>query len=138
MARKRRYKQIDPFNVGIYHGTSRCVRRAFLWGHDKKTGQDFEHRWQWIQDRLEFLASCFQIDVLGSGLLGNYFHCILRNRPDWIRACSDLEIVRFWWRLSAASQRSDGSTKPITRGRLKRMLDPRLVEEDCRRLSSLS
>jgi REP element-mobilizing transposase RayT len=103
------------------------------------TGQDYNGRRQWIQDLMEWLASGFQIDILGFGLMGNHFHCILRNRPDLARQLSDLEVALCWWRLSAASRRDDGSSRKISRRRLERLLgDRERIREYRRRLSSIS
>jgi hypothetical protein len=46
-----------------YHLISRCVRRAFLCGEDKYTKQSYEHRRQWMVDRIRFLSSVFTIEI---------------------------------------------------------------------------
>ncbi|MBB3062479.1 hypothetical protein FHS09_003328 [Microbulbifer rhizosphaerae] len=40
----------------------RCVLRAFLCGRDERTEQSFEHRRQWIGDRLLALAQVFALE----------------------------------------------------------------------------
>ena len=46
-----------------YHIVSRSVRRTFLCGFDRKTNADYEHRKQWIVDRLQLLSSLFSINL---------------------------------------------------------------------------
>ncbi|MEP4891780.1 MAG: transposase, partial [Aliiglaciecola sp.] len=54
LARKR---QINLSDTPYYHCVSRCVRRAYLCGEDKLTGKSYEHRRQWVEDRLLFLTT---------------------------------------------------------------------------------
>jgi hypothetical protein len=82
MARIPRKFLIETAEVGVYHCINRCVRRAFLCGSDVVSGKNFDHRKQWIQDRLEFLAGVFGLDVMGFAVLSNALHLVLRNRPD--------------------------------------------------------
>ena len=56
MPRIRRRFLLDPAEIGVYHCINRCVRRADLCGQDPVSGKNFEHRRQWIQDRMQFLA----------------------------------------------------------------------------------
>jgi hypothetical protein len=57
-----RKNQISLMDTHYYHCVSRCVRRSFLCGMDKYTGQSYEHRRGWVEKRLLFLSTVFSID----------------------------------------------------------------------------
>ncbi|GAA5134737.1 Type I secretion system protein TolC [Thalassotalea piscium] len=61
-----RSKQVSLEDTRYYHLISRCVRRAYLCGEDSHTNQSFEHRRQWMVNRIRFLTSVFAIDVVKS------------------------------------------------------------------------
>ncbi|SEH07566.1 hypothetical protein [Candidatus Venteria ishoeyi] len=56
-----RKEQVSKHINSHYHCISRAVRRAFLCGVDKQSGCNYEHRRQWILDRLEVLAGQFAL-----------------------------------------------------------------------------
>jgi hypothetical protein len=90
---------VDPYQVGIYHCVARCVRRAFLCGWDALSGKSFDHRKQWVQQRLEELAALFAVDICGFAVLSNHLHLVLRTRPDVAQDWSDEEVACRWSRL---------------------------------------
>ncbi|RZM69421.1 transposase [Pseudoalteromonas rubra] len=57
-ARKR---QVSLSDTKYYHCISRCVRRAFLCGQDRLTGQSYEHRRDWVEEKLLALGKVFCI-----------------------------------------------------------------------------
>ncbi len=139
MPRIRRRFLIDPAEVGVYHCINRCVRRSFLCGSDPASGKNYEHRRQWMQDRIQFLAGQFGIDVLGFAVMSNHFHVIVRNRPDVVRDWSDTEVARRWWYLFPKRRDDHGKPRDPTDSELQMIsADPVRFAEIRERLSSVS
>lgn len=84
---------------GTYHCMARCVRRAFLCGFDHLTGNNYDHRKDWIRNRLQKLVEVFAVEVCGYAIMDNHLHLILRNRPDLVASWSDKEVAIRWRNL---------------------------------------
>src|SRR6516162_1622827 len=139
MPRIRRRFLVDPAEVGVYHCINRCVRRSFLCGSDPVSGKNYEHRRQWMQDRIQFLAGQFGIDVLGFAVMSNHFHVIVRNRPDVVQGWSDTEVARRWWSLFPKRRDDHGNPREPTDFELQMIsADPVRFAEIRERLSSVS
>ena len=135
---RRRFLEASA-EVGIYHCINRCVRRAFLCGADSVTGKNFDHRRQKIQDRLEYLAGAFGIDVLGFAVMSNHFHVILRNRPDVVQNWNDLEVAQRWLAIFPKRRDDDGNALPPTEFELSTITAiPNRLAEVRKRLSDVS
>jgi hypothetical protein len=52
-------RQISLVDTKYYHCISRCVRRAFLCGEDRFSGQSYDHRRRYVEDKLLELAKVF-------------------------------------------------------------------------------
>jgi REP element-mobilizing transposase RayT len=125
--------------VGVYHCTTRCVRRAFLAGFDSHTGRDFSHRKQWIEDRLQFLASIFSVEVTTFSVMSNHYHVTLRIRPDIAETWSDREVASRWLTLCPKRYRSKKkATEPIEEQIRNLALCTERIAEFRKRLGSLS
>ncbi len=80
-----RNQQICVEETPYYHVVSRCVRRAFLCGKDQLTGKSFEHRRQWLIDRIKKVTSVFAIEVCSYAIMSNHFHIVLKvnSTKEW-------------------------------------------------------
>jgi len=90
---------IDLEVTPYYHCICRCVRRAFLCGEDKFSGQNFEHRRQWVIDRLGFLCDVFAIEVASYAIMSNHYHLVLRVDKDKALNWPESEVISRWKRL---------------------------------------
>lgn len=96
---KARKHQIALEATPYYHCVTRCVRRAFLCGTDSITGQCFEHRRQWLEDRILTLAQIFAIDVAAYAVMSNHYHVVLHINKIKSLAWTDREVCERWHQL---------------------------------------
>jgi len=90
---------IDLSATSYYHVISRCVRRAFLCGEDKYSGQNYNHRRQWVLDKIHFLSSVFAIDIAAYAIMSNHYHLVLRVDRDQALQWSQDEVIERWYKL---------------------------------------
>ncbi|MFT5665718.1 MAG: hypothetical protein ACI9JR_003127 [Gammaproteobacteria bacterium] len=101
-----RKTQISLETTPYYHCVSRCVRRAFLCGKDHFSGKDFEHRRQWIEDRLLDLAAIFAIDIAAYAIMSNHYHVVLHINKERANNWSDIEVCERWHALFSGNDLS--------------------------------
>ena len=134
-----RSKYVMEGEEGVYHCYCRCVRRAFLFGVDPVTNQDYSHRKAWIVERLKFLASIFAIDVCAYAVLVNHAHEILRTRPDIAASWSDREVASRWLQICPPKPRSKKKPALPIEVQINALLaSPARIAELRKRLCSLS
>jgi REP element-mobilizing transposase RayT len=55
------------------------MRRSFLCGVGKYSGQSYEHRREWVEKRMLFLSSVFAIDICAYAVMNNHVHMVLHE-----------------------------------------------------------
>jgi REP element-mobilizing transposase RayT len=96
---RSRASQVSLIDTPFYHCVSRCVRRSFLCGVDNYSGQSFEHRRSWVEDRLLFLASVLAIDICAYAVMSNHVHVVLHIDKAKALGWSISEVVKRWHQL---------------------------------------
>ena len=90
---------VDRQNGGCYHCISRCVRQAWLCGQDIHSGQSFEHRSAWLEERILLLAGVFAVDVYAYAVMSNHYHVVVHVRPEQAREWCSLDVAQRWTRV---------------------------------------
>jgi hypothetical protein len=94
---------VDPDTPGFYHCISRCVRRAWLCGVDPYNGTSYEHRREWVEQRLLELAEIFAVGVYAYAVMSNHVHVVVRIDPTAAATWTDEEVATRWVRLFPAT-----------------------------------
>ena len=100
---RSRKNQIALEATRYYHCTSRCVRRAFLCGRDEYTGNDYEHRREWIEQRILALAKVYALDICAYAVMSNHYHIVLHINAEKAKAWLDTEVIQRWHSLYAGN-----------------------------------
>jgi len=94
-----RSKQVSLQDTRYCHLISRCVRRAYLCGVDSYSQKSFEHRRQWMVDRIRFLSSVFSIDVAAYAVMSNHYHLVIYVDENEAKTWSNDEVCKRWQQL---------------------------------------
>jgi hypothetical protein len=132
-----RREVFDPHAIGVYHCISRCVRRAYLCGFDSYSNRSYEHRRDWVRERISFLTEIFAFDAIAYAIMENHNHNLLRNRPDLAELWTPEEVARRW-RTLFPLKRAVGKSKVSEKDIRAITSRPKLVALYRERLSSIS
>lgn len=122
---KPRKMQASLDATPYYHCTSRCVRRAFLCGIDALTGNNYEHRRQWVEDRIHLLASVFCVDVCAYAVMSNHLHVVLHINKSKALALTEKAVCARWHAIYKGTllSRKYENDEPLTDAELEAVSD---------------
>ena len=96
---QKRASLISLTDTPYYHCVSRCVRRSYLCGLDSYSGQSYEHRRAWVEERLLYLSSVFAIDICAYAVMSNHVHVVLHVDVDKAQNWSNKQVLALWHTL---------------------------------------
>ncbi|WP_232060453.1 transposase [Vibrio ponticus] len=91
-----RNQQIDVDVTPYYHCVSRCVRRSYLCGIDPLTEQSYEHRREWIKQKIYALSQVYCIDICAYAIMSNHYHLVVHINREKALSLSNLQVVERW------------------------------------------
>ncbi|WP_376692367.1 transposase [Wenzhouxiangella sp. EGI_FJ10409] len=133
-----RSQLVSDEEPGFFHCISRCVRRAFLCGVDARSGKSFEHRRQWIEDRIFKLADSFAVSVYAYAVMSNHTHVVLRSDPQAPWRLSDWEVAERWLAVFPGSISNRDDPACVERATLALMGNTERLNVIRQRLGSIS
>ena len=94
---------ISVDDTPYYHLVSRCVRRSFLCGIDSATGKSYEHRRDWIEQRIRLLASLFALDICAYAVMSNHLHIVVKLNPEAAQDWTAQDALTRWTSIHKGS-----------------------------------
>ncbi|WP_232060540.1 transposase [Vibrio ponticus] len=91
-----RKQQVSVEATPYYHCVSRCVRRSYLCGVDPVTEQSYEHRREWIKQKIYALSHVYCIDICAYAIMSNHYHLVVHINRDKALCLSNREVVERW------------------------------------------
>ncbi len=92
-----------------------------------------------MEDEFQHLAAHFGIDLLCYAILSNYFHLVLRSRPDVVALRDDTEVARRWLMLCPKRRNADKQPEEPNEAELNAIRNnPDRLREIRTRLSDVS
>jgi len=79
-----------------YHLISQCVRRAWLCGNDIPSKNKYDHRKDWLEERLFHLAKYFALEIDAFAIMSNHFHLVVYYDPLACYSWDNAEVTRRW------------------------------------------
>lgn len=83
------------------------MSRAFLCGQDERTGQSYEHRRGWVEDKILSLAAIFAIDVCAYAVMSKHTHLVLHINADEANNWSIRQVLECWHCLHKGTKFTD-------------------------------
>lgn len=121
-----------------YHCIARCVRRAFLCGNDRYTGQNFDHRKIWFIKRLDLLTKMFSIDIAAYAIMSNHYHVVLYVDKNRCLTWSQDEVIKHWLMLYKGPEIIHRHLRHEIQSEVEKQVVKRQVEIWRERLCSIS
>ena len=106
----------------FYHCMSRCVRRAFLCGVDHYSGIDYEHRRDWLEEKLHQVAEAFAIKLCAYAVMHNHYHVVLNVRSDIAQSWPAMEVVERWHQLFSGTKLSQCFVAGVTLDKTEKLI----------------
>ena len=85
------------------------------------TGNSYEHRRQWIEDKIRYLSSVFAIDVCAYAVMSNHYHVVMHIDKDSAEKWRFEDVLKRWHQLFSGNLLSQRYLQgyPMSKAELK-------------------
>lgn len=139
MPRPNRGDLIIEGESQVFHCVQKCARYCRLFGKNPVSGEDCDHRKQWVLTRLNQLVDIFLIECLTYAVREDEVEVVIRSRPDLVEALSDEEVADRWCQLFPRKPKKNQSPEDALSSRIAEITgDKETLKETRIRLSNIS